>query len=411
MNIKWFLIIVLLFGSGFGCQGLAQKKDEIKQNDLAVKSDPVKLTLNMEDQGTTADTSVLVKKLEEIFQARAENGVLREGTNEVEKLVYLQGDRLVSAEEIAKLYTAVKASGASPIRFAIQINDPSKKQDMDLRPNPLTLLVSATLSKDGGVEDNDENKVRPVLDDLGYPEGIEIGFMGELFEDPGSASTDNGAILVVADKNGTLSIGGKQISSGDLKTEIEKRLKTKEQDKKIVYVRAENYGNIEDAGGIAALAGAAKVIVITKNTGQKENGISFSLSPGYLKDKEREQTPEYSSVSFIGSDSSFEITFSEELFDSERVEWEISNEFEQKKERVLNGEGYTDAEVSLTKIDGLSGVLTIQKEKYYRANWFGFRKKDGKQQLVIIVFQSSPAREIDYSHYEFLKIMNSIKLN
>ncbi len=409
MNNKWFLIIILLFGTGFGCQGLAQKTDEIKQNDEikqkdeTVKSDPVKLTLNTEDQGTTADTSVLVKKLKEVFQDRAENGVFRQGSNEVEKTVYLQGDRTVPAEEIANVFGAMKSSGASPILIPVLISS-AEKAEPDARPNPLMLRVYAGAGNARGV--------RAPVENLGDPENssmfseIEISFMGDLLEEPTNAASDNGAVAVVVDKNGAFTLDKKQVSAGDLKTEIEKRLKTKEQDKKIVYVRAENYGNIEDAAGIAASAGAVKVVFIAKNSEQKEFGISFSLPPAFQKDKDQEQIEGYPSARFTGSDdSSFEITVSDELLDKERAESEISEELERKKET------FDPAGVSLAKIDGASGVLTISKEDVdYAARWFGFREKNGKQQMVTIRI-NSPSRESDYSHYEFLQIMNSIKFN
>jgi hypothetical protein len=198
---------------------------------------------------------------------------------------------------------------------------------------------------------------------------------------------------------------GKQISANDLKIAIESRLKAKEKGKKIVFVQADNYGNIEDAAGIAASAGAGKVFVITKNIEHKEYGISFSLSPAYLKDKDHEQIEEEPSVRFIESDSSFEITISNELLDKERAKSEIETWYELKKER------FEQAEVSFTEIDGASGVLTINKDvEDYQGGWFGFREKNGKQQMIMISF-NSPIRESNFSHYEFLQIMKAIKFN
>ena len=58
----------------------------------------LELKLNNEEAGTTADTSVLSKKLEEVFKMLADEGVFKPRTNEVEKTVHLAGDRSVSAE-------------------------------------------------------------------------------------------------------------------------------------------------------------------------------------------------------------------------------------------------------------------------------------------------------------------------
>ena len=353
---------------------------ETKETDVVVKKNPLKLKLNNEDQGTTDDTSVIAKRLEKVFKNREKEGVFRQESNEIETTVYLQGDRSVLAEEVAKLFGAVRDSGASPILVRVQ------KEVPDTMPNPLKLVVYAGSGKPGY-----------------FGNGIEIGFMGELFENRNSVTGDKGAIAVVAGKNGTFTMDGKQISASDLKIKIESRLKTKEKGKKIIFVQADNYGNIEDAAGIAASAGAVRVYVITKNIEHREYGISFSLSSAYLKDQE--EIGEEPSVRFVGSDSSFEINLHDELVDKESAESEITTWYELRKER------FKQAEVSFTEIDGSSGVLTIYKDvEDYQADWFGFRKKNGKQQMVLIVF-NCPKKESNYSHYEFLQIIKSIKFN
>ena len=413
MKFKYLIVLTFLLVSVFGCQGVAQQKNQIKQKDtdkdVVVKKNPLNITFNNEDYGTTADTSVLAKKLEEIFKDRGKDGVFRQGTNEIVKTVYLQGDRSAPAEEIAKLFGAVNASGASPILIPVLISNPVQKEEIIPKPNPLILNIYASLGKADlgrfGKRDPEEilteNPENPSM--LGE---VEIGFMGELSEDRSSVPDDKSAITVVADKNGTFTMDGKQISASDLKIKIESRLKTKEKNKKIIFVQVENYGNIEDVAGIAASAGAVKVYFITKNIEHKENGISFSLPPAYVKDKDLEQIPGTASFRLIGPDSSsFEITLSDELFDKESAETEIKTEYERKKESFNKGE------VTETEIDGSQGVFTIvNDESGFNAIWFGFRTKDGKQQLVIITFVSQRA-ETNYSNYEFYQIKNSIKFD
>ncbi len=407
MKAKYLIVLTFLLGNVFGCQGLTQNKNQIKQKDVVVKKTPLNITLNNEDYGTTSDTSILAKKLKEIFIDRGETGVFRGESNEIEKTLYLQGDRSASVEEIAKLFGAVDASGASPILIPVLISSPPvQKEEIDLKPNPLILRVYANSGKarlsvrqpDEILRDDPKNP--PMIGE------IEIGFMGELFENRSSVPDDKGAIAFAADNNGTFTIDGKQISASDLKTKIESRLKAKEKDKKIIYVNADNFGNIEDAASIAASAGALKVYVITKNIEHKEYDISFSLSPAYLKEKGQKQIDEDPWVRFTGPDhTSFRITLSNELVDKERAEREIKISYEFKKEQ------FNQAEVSRTEIDGSSGVLTIHKDaEDYQAGWSGFRKKNGKYQMVLIDF-SSPKKESNYSHYEFLQIMKSIKLN
>ncbi len=443
MRIGYFLIWTFLLGNVIGCQGVAQNKNQTNQDVVAVKSVPLKLKLNNEEMGTTADTSVLTNKLEEIFKAREENGVFRANTNEVEKTVWLEGDRSVSAEEIAKLFGVLNDLGTSPILIQTKVREGFS------RPNPLTLLVYVGSDESrqtvvSSVEDpipprraNDPipprradnggqkksppakqpkvgsgNSRREIIENLAE-RGIEIGFMGELFENRLSVPSDKGEIAVVANKNATYAMEGKQISASNLKLEIGNRLKTKEKDRKIIFVQAENFGNIEDIAHIALSAGAVKLYVITKSIEHKENEISFSLSPAYIKDKGGDEMPmtyqgedlKLISLKYRGNSTSFEITVADKLFDKEKAESEIKTAFEDSKE------SFKEAEVSLTEIDGSSGVLKIQNdEERYSASWFGSRKKNGKYQLVWIYFW--PLKEqSNYSHYEFLQIMKSIKFN
>lgn len=385
MRIGYFLVLMFLIGGAFGCERVVQSQNQTNQStnqsNAVVKSNPLKLRLNNEAVGTTDNPSVLTKKLEEVFDGREENGVFRVGTNEVEKSVHLEGDRSVSAGEIAKLFGVLKSSKASPILIPVKI--PFKGSFP--RPNPLLLSVYAGSGE--SLFDSSDEPPEPAFNGPVDPPSvigaIEIGFIGQLSENNNGFPPDPDAIAVVADKNGIYSLDGKQIPSSDLKKEIEKRLKTKAKDKKTIFVQAENYGNMQAVAQIAHSAGTVKLNFITKNNMYKENEISFSLSPAYFKDKDHEQIPEYPSVRFTGSDStSFEITLSEELLDKEQAESEIKQDYEQRKK------SYTEDELSLTEIDGSSGILTtIQNdEESYHVLWTGFRKKNGKQQLVRITF-------------------------
>jgi biopolymer transport protein ExbD len=59
--------------------------------------------------------------LTEIFQGRDANGVFREGTNEVEKTVFIKSPRSVRYGDVVKVIDAVKMAGAQPI--GLQIDD------------------------------------------------------------------------------------------------------------------------------------------------------------------------------------------------------------------------------------------------------------------------------------------------
>jgi len=80
-----------------------------------------KLLLNNEPKGTMPDASRIETTLKNIFKDREENGVLREGTNEVEKKTYIKASKSTKYGDLIKLFEAVRTSGASPI--GIQIDD------------------------------------------------------------------------------------------------------------------------------------------------------------------------------------------------------------------------------------------------------------------------------------------------
>ncbi len=390
MRIAVFLLVMLVSVSSFGCEGSSQNQTAQNKNqpNVAVKSDPLKLRLNKEDVGTTADTSVLSKKLGEIFTQREATGVFRKGTNEVEKTVNFAADRSVSAAEIARLAGVLNSFDASPILIPVEI----KRPDFLPKPNPLTLFVYAGA-----------DNPRP------FNSGIEIGFIGELTDNNSGFPESKAAVAVVVDKSGAYSLDGKPISAVDLETELEKRLKAKEKGQKIIFVNAENYGNMEDVASIAASAGVNKVFFVTKNIAQTEKGLTFSLSPAFIKDKDKTEMSEISTIDFKLADSAtFEITMSTDLLSKDKADAEIKS-FEEDKKNL------TDTESSRTEIDGSSGILTFNSaDSYSSANWAGFRKKDGKYQLVMIklMCHGEPSLEqCSYTRNELSQIIKSIKFN
>jgi biopolymer transport protein ExbD len=80
-----------------------------------------RLTLNNEDTGMISDRKRLENKLTEVFKDREARGVLREGTNEVEKTVFLKVSKSSKYGDFIKLVEAVRGAGAEPV--GIQIDD------------------------------------------------------------------------------------------------------------------------------------------------------------------------------------------------------------------------------------------------------------------------------------------------
>jgi biopolymer transport protein ExbD len=98
---------------------------DLKPNPLtlvvAVNKSDMKLTLNNQEAGDVSNATDLTTKLKEIFDGRDANGVFRDGTNEVEKTVFIKSPRSVKYGDVVKVIDAVKMAGAQPI--GLQIDD------------------------------------------------------------------------------------------------------------------------------------------------------------------------------------------------------------------------------------------------------------------------------------------------
>jgi biopolymer transport protein TolR len=124
-----FMIIAPSKPSRFKAQVPAEPKPEdqtvAKPNPLtlvvSINGADMKVTLNNEDAGSTSDASLLTNKLTQIFKDRAQNGVIREGTNELEKTVFIKAPKSLFYGEVVKVIDAVKTAQADPI--GLQIDD------------------------------------------------------------------------------------------------------------------------------------------------------------------------------------------------------------------------------------------------------------------------------------------------
>jgi biopolymer transport protein ExbD len=125
-----FMIITPSKPSRFEAKVPAEPKDD--QKDVILKPNPntlivfinregAKLRLNQDDIGDVSDTGPLTARLEEVFKDRESRGVLREGTNEVEKTIFIKAPKSVKYGDVVKVIDAVKLAGAQPI--GLQIDD------------------------------------------------------------------------------------------------------------------------------------------------------------------------------------------------------------------------------------------------------------------------------------------------
>lgn len=124
-----FMIITPVKPSRFEAKVPAEPKKqenlEVKPNPLtlvvAINKDTKGVTLNNEPAGDVSDATALTAKLEEIFKQRENNGVFKEGTNEVEKTIFIKSPTSVRYGDVVKVIDAAKVAKASPI--GLQIDD------------------------------------------------------------------------------------------------------------------------------------------------------------------------------------------------------------------------------------------------------------------------------------------------
>lgn len=124
-----FMVITPLKPSRFEAKVPAEPKNEpqtnVKPNPLtlviAISKETKAITLNNDAFGDVTDTDKLSNKLREIFKERESNGVFREGSNEVEKTIFIKSPKSVRYGDVIKVIDAAKAAGASPI--GLQIDD------------------------------------------------------------------------------------------------------------------------------------------------------------------------------------------------------------------------------------------------------------------------------------------------
>jgi len=122
-----FMVITPLKPARFEAKVPAEPKDQplvdVKPNPLTlvinIDKNTKKVTLNNSEAGDTSDPSNLTAKLQEIFKQREQNGVFREGTNEVEKTIFIKSSQSVKYGEVVRVIDAAKTAGASPIGLQV----------------------------------------------------------------------------------------------------------------------------------------------------------------------------------------------------------------------------------------------------------------------------------------------------
>ena len=127
-----FMVIAPLKPHQFEAKVPAEPQDNVPED---IKPNPLTLVvsidkgdggikLNNDSFGNISDAQPLTDRLSEEFKRRETNGVLRDGTNEVEKTVFIKAPKSIRYGDIAKVIDAVKIAGAQPV--GLQIDDLSE---------------------------------------------------------------------------------------------------------------------------------------------------------------------------------------------------------------------------------------------------------------------------------------------
>jgi biopolymer transport protein ExbD len=124
-----FMVITPVKPSKFEAKVPAEPKDqpqvEVKPNPLtlvvSINRETRGIMLNNDSAGSVDDPTELTARLADIFKQRETNGVFREGTNEVEKTIFIKSPKLAKYGDVVKVIDAAKLAGASPI--GLQIDD------------------------------------------------------------------------------------------------------------------------------------------------------------------------------------------------------------------------------------------------------------------------------------------------
>lgn len=106
---------------------------QLKPNPLTLVvsiSNDLQLKLNQDSMGSVNDTSLLSRKLLQVFQQRKEQRAYKPGMEtrtdvpeqeRIEKTVFIKAPRALRYEEVVKVIDAIKGAGANPV--GLQVDD------------------------------------------------------------------------------------------------------------------------------------------------------------------------------------------------------------------------------------------------------------------------------------------------
>ena len=103
-----------------------EPQQNVKVNELMLRVEIMndgKLKLNQDVIGSLGDPTPLGNRLAEVFKQRTDQRVVKFGTNEIEKTVFIAAPESMRYGEVAKVIDTVKAAGATPVGLQVDALD------------------------------------------------------------------------------------------------------------------------------------------------------------------------------------------------------------------------------------------------------------------------------------------------
>jgi biopolymer transport protein ExbD len=159
--------------------------------------------------GTTADLSGLKTFLKKVIKGREDQGVIRFGTDEIEKTVFVRAEPTLSLGEVIKVFEAAQQAGASPLKLPVEVK---AKKDDESRPPMLLLLIT--------IGNAPEARIGEMSD------GIELK---DIYEQPADRAEKEmllePAIRVKIPRDGKYIVNGKPVGKPASRDELQARLR------------------------------------------------------------------------------------------------------------------------------------------------------------------------------------------
>jgi biopolymer transport protein ExbD len=271
IQIAVTLLIGFTFATVLAQHPLQAFATPASQTQKTTAAAPATIKLNLDDIGTSADTSILSQKLVQVFKLRKDQHAYKIGferrsdlpeADRIEKRVFVKADRSITLEQISKLIKVLENAGADPVALPIYSNGKTDKNCLTcalkdvtgfMKPSPLVLLVRITAPN-----------TRPSLDGEGQPSISDFLISDSIPIVLSIVGGGESLAVISIPKDGEFNFGEKRIEKAALENEIRHRIKAKPGTEKALAIKCSpdiTYGSLEDIYPAAFAAGAKRIIL------------------------------------------------------------------------------------------------------------------------------------------------------